>query len=101
MTNNRYTDQALLERSTTAPGPAAEYRILTQVPLEVRDDIVSEAHTMGNYIGGRWSSNLEQAVATWRRTGLFIYRERAKAHREAEAKLNEGNIGPRLILPMN
>lgn len=101
MTNNRYTDEELLRRSTTAPGPAAEYRILTQVPLEVREDIVSEAHTLGNYCGGRWSDNLSQAVSTWRRTGTFPYRARAAAHREAEKALNEGNLGPRRILPMN
>lgn len=101
MTTNRYTDQALLERSTTAPGPAAEYRILIQVPLEVREDIVSEAHTMGNYQGGRWSDCLSQAVSTWNRTGKFPFRARAAAHREAEARLNAGNLGPRRILPMN
>ena len=101
MTNNRYTDEALLARSTTAPGPAAEYRILTQVPLEVRADIVAEAHTMGNYQGGRWSSCLDQAVSTWRKTGGFPFRARAAAHREAEKALNEGNLGPRRILPMN
>lgn len=101
MTNNRYTDEELLRRSTTAPGPAAEYRILTQVPLEVRADIVSEAHTMGNYQGGRWSDCLDQAVSTWRKTGGFPFRARAARHREAEKALNEGNLGPRRILPMN
>lgn len=101
MINYRYDDQSLLERSTTAPGPAAEYRILIRIPLEFRADIVSEAHTMGNYIGGRWSSNLEQAVDTWNRTRTFPFRARAQAHRTAENALNEGNLGRRKILPMN
>lgn len=104
MTNYRYTDEALHERATrpnAMPGPIAEFRILTQVPLEVREDIVSEAHTMGNYQGGRWSSCLDQAVATYQRGGGFPFRARAKAHRDAEAALNEGNLGPRRILPMN
>lgn len=110
MTNNRYTDEALHERATAPnamPGSIAEFRILTQVPLEVREQIVSEAHTMGNYQGGRWSSCLQQAVDTYLRAPAFSpdlgfpFQARAKAHRDAEAKVNEGNFGPRIILPMN
>lgn len=104
MTEYRYTDEALHERATApnaSPGAKAEFRILTQVPYEVRMLIVSEAHTMGNYQGGRWSSCLQQAVDTWKRTGGTPFCDRAAAHRNAENAANEGNLGPRIILPMN
>lgn len=103
MTNNdRYTDEALTSDLTdTMPGPRRRAALLLEVPFEVRSDIDWETNTMQNYIGGRGSDNMRSAISTWRRTGKFPFQDRARAHREAEKAANEGNIGPRIILPMN
>jgi hypothetical protein len=104
MTNNHYTDEVLIERASAAhalPGDLRRKEILLPLPLEVRPLIDAEAHTMGNYQGGRHSDNMRRAVATWKATGRFPFQERAKAHRDAENKANEGNLGRRIILPMN
>lgn len=104
MTNDRYTDEALaatIADTKALPGPRNAAPHLLRVPLEVRQEIEWEAHTMSNYQGGRYSSNIAQAVDTYLRNGTFPFRARAKAHRDAEVKANEGNLGPRIILPMN
>lgn len=105
MTNtDRYTDQVLREEGTApnaTPGAIKRLEILLPLPLEVRPQIDSEAWTMGNYQGGRHSDNMRRAVSTWQATGRFPFQERAKAHREAENAANKGNLGPRIILPMN
>lgn len=105
MTNtDRYTDHALevLATATHAmPGDIRRFEILTQVPLEVRQKIDQEAWTMSNYQGGRYSDCMRRAVDTWKRTGTFPFQDRAKAHRDAENAANKGNLGPRIILPMN
>ena len=104
MTNYRFTDEALHERATApnaSRGDKVSFEYLTQVPLEVRPQIDAEAHTMQNYIGGRRSDCLALAIRTWKRTGTFPFQDRADAHRRAENAANEGNLGRRIILPMN
>lgn len=99
---SRYSDQALTaDLDGLLPGTRRRAEILLPVPEHARGAIDGEAYTMQNYIGGRYSDCLRSAVATWKRGDGFPFKARAAAHREAERKANEGNIGPRRILPMN
>lgn len=100
--NDHYSDEALTaDLDALMPGSRRRAEILLPVPEDVRMALDGEAHTMQNYQGGRYSDCLRSAVRTWERTGGFPFQDRAAAHRAAERKANEGNLGPRKILPMN
>lgn len=100
--NNLYSDEALTaDLDGLLPGTRRRAEILLPVPEDVRGALDGEAWTMQNYQGGRYSDCLRAAVATWKQGRGFPFRARAAAHREAERKANEGNFGPRKIIPMN
>lgn len=99
----RYTDEALRAAQATggaaAPCHARQAEALLTVPEHVRDEMMSEAHTLMNYIGGNLSGAIYAAAAEWARSGRFPFRERAAAHREREREMS-AQVGRRVILPM-
>jgi hypothetical protein len=108
-----YTDTAVQEAANSPRGDSLglvchprQAQVLLTVPEAVRGDLMAEAHTMQNYIGGNLSGCLSMAAAAWLRSGRFPYRQRAAEHRQAEQAANAAaraaNPGAaRIILPMN